>query len=101
MGTYLSGGNIFCVFLQINDLLQKFDRRLRSSEAKFRKHNVLSAAYTLPAAFHNLTVSFFHCSILHCLGRWDILISIQFLMIEVGSLIVFELILHIVPFLRT
>ena len=32
------------------------------------------------------------------LGRWDILISIQFLMIEAGTLIVFELILHIVPF---
>ena len=98
MGTRFSGGNIFCVFLQINDLLQKFDRRLRSSETKFRKHNVLSAAYTLPAAFHNLTVSFFHRSILHRLGRWNVLISIQFLMSEAGTLIVFEFILHIVPF---
>ena len=98
MGTHFSGGNIFCVFLQVNDLLQKVDRRLCSSETEFRKHNVLSSAYTLPAAFHNLTVPFFHCGILHCLGRWNILISIQFLMIEVGTLIVFELILHIVPF---
>ena len=98
MGTYLSGGNIFCVFLQINDLLQKFDRRLRSSETKFRKHNVLSAAYTLPAAFHNLAVPFFHCGIPHRLGGGNILVSMQFLMIEVGTLIVFKLILHIVPF---
>ena len=98
METHFSGGNIFCVFLQINDLLQKFDRRLRSSETKFRKHNVLSAAYTLPSAFHNLTVPFFHCGILHRLGGWNVLISMQFLMSEAGTLIVFELILHIVPF---
>ena len=32
------------------------------------------------------------------LGRWNVLISIQFLMSEAGTLIVFELILHIVPF---
>ena len=98
MGTRFLGGNIFCLLLQIDDLLQKVDRRLRSSETKFRKHNVLSAAYTLPAAFHELTVPFFHCGILHCLGGWNVLISMQFLMSEAGTLIVFELILHIVPF---
>lgn len=98
MGTHFSGGNIFCVFFQINDLLQKFDRRLRSSETKFRKHNVLSAAYTLPAAFYDLAVSFFHCGIPHRLGGGNVLNPLQFLMIEVGTLVVFELILHIVPF---
>lgn len=98
MGTHFSGGNIFCVLLQVNDLLQKINRRLRSSESEFCKHNVLSSAYTLPAAFHNLTVSFFHCGIPHRLGGGNILVSMQFLMIEVGTLIVFKLILHIVPF---
>lgn len=79
MGTRFSGGNIFCVLFQVDDLLQKFDRRLRSSETEFRKHNVLYSAYTLPAAFHKLTVPFFHCGIPHRLGGWNILISIQFL----------------------
>ena len=98
MGTRFSGGNIFCVLLQVNDLLQKINRRLRSSESEFCKHNVLSSAYTLPAAFHNLTVSFFHCGIPHCLGRGNILISMLFFTVGAGTLIVFEFILHIVPF---
>lgn len=98
MGTHFSGGNIFCVFFQVNDLLQKVDRRLCSSETEFRKHNVLSSAYTLPAAFHNLTVSFFHCGILHRLGGGNILHTMIFFIVEAGTLIVFEFILHIVPF---
>ena len=98
MGTRFSGGNTFCVLLQVDDLLQKVDRRLCSSETEFRKHNVLSSAHTLTAAIYDLAVSFFHCGIPHRLGGGNVLNPLQFLMIEVGTLVVFELILRIVPF---
>ena len=98
MRTCFSGGNIFCVLLQGDDLFHKIDRRLRSSETEFREHNVLSAAYMLSAAYYNLAVPFFHCGIPHCLGRGNILISMLFFTVGAGTLIVFEFIRHIVPF---
>ena len=87
MRTCFSGGNIFCVLLQVDDLFHKIDRRLRSSETEFREHNVLSAAYMLSAAFYNLVVPFFHCGIPHCLGRGNILISMLFFTVGAGTLI--------------
>ena len=84
MRTCFSGGNIFCVLLQVDDLFHKIDRRLRSSETEFREHNVLSAAYMLSAAFYNLAVPFFHCGIPHCLGRGNILISMLFFTVGAG-----------------
>ena len=92
MRTCFSGGNIFCVLLQVDDLFHKIDRRLRSSETEFREHNVLSAAYMLSAAFYNLAVPFFYCGIPHCLGRGNILISMLFFTVGAGTLIVFKFI---------
>ena len=69
MRTCFSGGNIFCVLLQVDDLFHKIDRRLRSSETEFREHNVLSAAYMLSPAFYNIAVTFLNSGIHNSIGR--------------------------------